>query len=274
VRYSAQSLRQSCGIGETPLRLLEEAASDERLELLGEVRPERGEAGSRGRCVNADDLHRTAPCERGFSCQRLEKDDAERVDIRRRRDRVARSELRSHVEERSEEFARGSELRALPVKHLGDPEIEHFHLESVPVGAVDENIRRLQVAVDDAAGMSCSEHVADLGQEPEDSLRRGEPAGAPQLVERRAVEALHDDETRAVRLLAMLVDAGDAGMLERRARFGFHLKPLHGLIVGRAAGGVVFQDLDRDDRAIGKPRRLEDSPHAPLSEEVPELVPG
>ena len=74
----------------------------------------------------------------------------------------------------------------------------------------DEDVGRLDVAVDDAFCVSCVERVGNLDGQGENSLgfhRR--PVDA--MLQRHAVQKLHGDEGRPVVLLADFVDGADIG---------------------------------------------------------------
>ena len=112
----------------------------------------------------------------------------------------------------------------------------------------DEQVRGLDVAVDDAAAMRRVERVGDLPREVEDPRR---PASGPALDEaadREPFEPLHRDERLSV-VLAELVDGADVRMLERRGEACLPLEP--GEPLARAAAS-----LRRSLMATSRPRRM------------------
>ena len=76
----------------------------------------------------------------------------------------------------------------------------------------DKNVGRLDIAMDDAAGVRRIERVGDLDAEREQFLHRHGLA-ADFLLQRHAVEELHGDEGLAV-VLADVVDGADIRMIE------------------------------------------------------------
>ena len=74
-------------------------------------------------------------------------------------------------------------------------------------------------------------------------------AAADQMLERRAVEELHDDEGASV-FFADVVDGADVGMIQRGRGLGFALKALQRLadLAARSSG--------RNFRATKRPRRV------------------
>ena len=106
----------------------------------------------------------------------------------------------------------------------------------------DQNVRRLQVAVYDAAPM----RIAEAGRELDgvaDQLGEGQRAGGDPLGERLAFDELHHQVVHAA-VVADVVDRGDARVVQLRGEPCFAVEALpHVRIV--AHGGA--DDLDRDD---------------------------
>ena len=108
------------------------------------------------------------------------------------------------------------------LRELREAEVEYLHLAAFG----DEDVRRLDVAVDDAGRVRGVERVGDLDgiveeQRPSAAACRDAPA------QRRAVEHLHDEE-RQVAVLADVIERADVRMVERRRRAGLALKALDG----------------------------------------------
>ena len=108
----------------------------------------------------------------------------------------------------------------------------------------DEDVGGLDVAVDDAFGVSGVERVGDVDGDFEKAIER-EQAGAEEGFEIRAFEILHDDVGEAV-LRADFVDGADVGMVERRGGAGFAAETLEGL---RIVGGFGRKKFQRDEAA-------------------------
>ena len=98
----------------------------------------------------------------------------------------------------------------------GDPEVDDLH----PTVGPDQDVARLDVAVDEAAGVGSGQGSGDAGPDPCD-LARGQRA--PPSQDRRQVlpvDKLHDD-VRAARILAEVVDGHHVGVAQPGHRLGF-----------------------------------------------------
>ena len=133
----------------------------------------------------------------------------------------------------------------------------------------DEEIRRLDVAMDDAACVGGLERHGNLHAEVH-HLFDGKRAVFDPLLHRPPLEQLHDDEGPAV-LLAELVDRADVRMRECGGEARFALE-------SRQPGGlrVVFlaQELDRHLAIEAEILRAIDDAHAALAELVEHAVVG
>ncbi len=92
---------------------------------------------------------------------------------------------------------------------LGQPEIQNLRVPA----AGDEQIRRLDVAVDDAGGVRRFERVGDLDRERQQLIDL-ERAPGDAMLQRHPLEELHDEE-RATVLFADIVDSADVGVIQR-----------------------------------------------------------
>src|SRR5262249_10289438 len=88
-------------------------------------------------------------------------------------------------------------------------EVEQLRL----AGRVDQDVRRLQIAVDDQVAMRVRHRAAD-------AEKKGEHVADRQAlrirIDRRAVDVFHDEIWMSPRGVAGVEESGDAGMLERR----------------------------------------------------------
>ena len=138
------------------------------------------------------------------------------------------------------------------------PEIRHLHAPA----AVEQNVLRLDVAVDDALVVGELQRVANLRHDGQRLARRN-AAGVEQLPQVHAVHEFHEEIKQAVRP-AEFVNRHDAGMIELRQRLGF---------AGEAFGkrGVVAdagrQNFQRDDAVQFLLPRLVNRAHAALADE-------
>jgi len=98
--------------------------------------------------------------------------------------------LGRHVRRRPERSARSRSLGGR-ASHLRDAEVEHLHLTRLG----DEDVRRLQIAVDDADRVTGSQTVEDRVGDLE-HLGDGHhaPGALPGLAHRLAFQQIHDEE--------------------------------------------------------------------------------
>ena len=184
------------------------------------------------------DLERRIARERHLPGEHLVEHDADRVEIGGLVDRRAARLLRREV-------LRGADDRA-DLGHLAgagprDPEVRHLD----PPLASDEDVVRLDVAVDDPVPVRGAECGEDLAGVVDRDLDRGLPAGDDQLLQRAPVEELHRDVVGALGLAAV-VDRDDVRMREPGGVLRLAPEALHERVVGRVA---VVEDLDRDPAA-------------------------
>src|SRR5580693_4693055 len=104
-----------------------------------------------------------------------------------------------------------------------------------------KNVRRLDVAVNDAFRVRCVECVGDLNCERHYGFRIHRLSRNP-VLQGHSVQKLHGDKGLSV-LIVNLVDGAYIGMVQRRGSFGFPLKAAQGL---RIIGHVIGQELEGD----------------------------
>ena len=135
---------------------------------------------------------------------------------------------------------------------LGQSEVQNLGLPTCS----DEDIRRLDVAVDDALGMRSIQSVGDLDREIErgSQLKR---ASTDAVFQRHPFQILHGDEGFSI-VLADFVGGADVGMIERRCHARFTLKALQGLGI---FGEFFRKELEGDEAAEFQVFRLVDDAH-------------
>ena len=99
--------------------------------------------------------------ERQLAGEHLEEDDAERVDVARAAGVVAEDALRRHVLRRSEELALAS-VRRESCRLLAMPKSSELHEVGAVVAAAEEDVLRLDVAVDDLEVVRAGDAAGDL----------------------------------------------------------------------------------------------------------------
>ena len=105
--------------------------------------------------------------------------------------------------------------------------------------ARDHDVRRLQVAMDDAALVREVNRFGDLRREPHGLFAR-QRALAQALTQRRAIDVFHRDK-RTLGVLAHLVDLADERVIESRRGLGFVQQSLSGAGVSDLGGGEELQ---------------------------------
>ena len=86
----------------------------------------------------------------------------------------------------------------------------------------DKNVCRLDIAMDDAAGVCRVERIGDLDAERE-QLLNGHGVATDFLLQRYAIEELHGDEGPPV-VLAYVIDGADIRMIEGGGGLGLTQK--------------------------------------------------
>ena len=103
----------------------------------------------------------------------------------------------------------------------------------------NKDIRRLDVAMDNSAGVGSIECVRDLNTHLQQLLNLERPA-LDLVLEGGAIQILHGDEGLPL-LLADVINGADVGMVQSRGRLGLPLKAGQSLGV---AGDVIGQELE------------------------------
>ena len=237
------------GAGRAPGRVARQQAADQlgeggQLGHLGRDLGRQVQPGL-GRQALAQGLALVGALERVLARQRLERDHAEREQVGRLRRRIAGDHLRCDVADRA-----GGD-RA-PAAFEREAEVEDADRA---VG--DQHVRRLEVAVEDAAPVQVGERLEQLDQEVDPA---GEVAlGGGEVDRHRAIEQLHRDERLAAGVEAVVEDADDVGVAERGQD-----PELLGQGEGRdpvARAGPVDRGVAGDGRGRGIERRLGGAGH-------------
>jgi len=120
--------------------------------------------------------------------------------------------LRGHVVRRAQKLPFLGQVRGV---HPGDAEIGDLD----PVVGRDQDVRRLDVAVDDAVGVRIVEGIGHLGDDVHHERQRQRLVPLEKRIEVRPAHILHGDEGAAVlALLHHVVDGDDVGMAEECRR--------------------------------------------------------
>src|SRR5579863_9640544 len=97
--------------------------------------------------------------------------------------------------------------------HLGKSEVENLGVLALG----DEDVGGLDVTVNDTAGMGSVESIGDFDAEREDGFEL-DGTSRDQMLQRGAVEVLHDEESASA-ILADVIDGANVGMIQSRGSF-------------------------------------------------------
>ena len=189
-------------------------------EPFGKLRANGGDGRRRVVQVHAGDLGHVGAVERGQPGQHLVHHDAQRVDVRAGVDRLAADLLGRHVSGAADD--RPGARDPGPVGAGGDAEVGDL---GVTV-AVDEDVLRFDVAVDDARQMRGRQTLGDLPRDAAE-LAQAQEALADQLLERAPLDVL-EDEVVVVVAGAPVDERDHVGMRELRQRPAFAIEPRPG----------------------------------------------
>ena len=169
-----------------------QALGDELCEQRRYRTAQRGDRLGRARKVAGNDLLRRAATKRCMTSQHLVRHDAKRVQIHAMIESgIRRGLLGRHVRRRAHCQPRRGERRALRgIAHgLGNAEVGH---QGVSIG--EQNVFRLDVAVDDAALVRVGERVGHFAQDVHRVADRQRATSRQQIAERFTVHKGHDVE--------------------------------------------------------------------------------
>ena len=217
--------------------ILCETAIDYRGELLGHTRSDAPDLRRLLHHVLDQHRRRRPGVERQLSRHRLEPDDAQRVHIASPVDALPQHLLGTHVVHGAQHLA--GRRRGRGFHEPGDAEVGH---DGGIAPTLEEDVLRLDVAVNHAPGVRVVERQRDLLQQARGIERRQRSLRCETLGQRLAVDVPHHEEDDAV-LLVGAVDGDDVGVRELCRGPGFAQEPVaHSRRLGQMRG----QHLDRD----------------------------
>ena len=201
------------------------------------------------------------------SREHLVEHDAERVEVRRGRDGCGAARLfRAHVGGGADEAGLvGSFVGQGVVAEVCDAEVHQLDARQLTVGAEDHDVLGLEIAVNDAAGVSVGEGVEDLEADGEEMLscRRALAPGRELLpgyqFHDEEVEPIGPPEVPELRDVGVVEAGGRAGLAEEA--------PLRLLL----AGHRLSDHLDCNLGASGRAAAIDDA-HAARTEALGEFV--
>jgi hypothetical protein len=237
--------------------------------LLGKCRPgDLGEPGRstwsnighcRGRLVQlvAEEVDRVRRLEWQPPRQHPEQEHPERVDVARGRDRLPGRLLGRHVRRSPDE--RAGVRQRVRTRHPGDAEVRDLR----PPFFVEDDVRRLEVAMDESALVRVREPGGNLGR---DRLRFRivERLTRRQAILERAARQVLEDHVRPSPLAPVVEEPADVRMRERGDRMSFPLE------TGRV--GVAPEALERYEPVELCVRREPDFGHRTRPEPLLEAI--
>jgi hypothetical protein len=194
--------------------------------------------------VGDDELGQLFLHEGRAAAEHLVRDAAQRVDVGARIEGVGERLLRREVRGRAHHHAHLGEARALlGVGDARDAEVENLGHFAAVAAPADHDVRRLQVAVHDAARVRFLEALGHL-EDQVDRAHRTQRSGAREhVVQRGALDELHRQKRLTVAGLSEVEDAHDVRALELADQLGLALEARpHVRIVGEHPA----QELQRD----------------------------
>ena len=168
-------------------------------------------------------------------------------------------DLGRHVERGTQDGVGVGRARVRPaVQVLDEPKVEDLDEVGLQVPLAQEEIRRLDVAMDEPQLVGLPQRATRLGQEMDHATRRLRPVDLDEFLQVEPLEVLHRIVEGAVGGPAVVVNHDGVRMSQAGGELRFPLEPLQALAAG--AG----EELDRRGTAQhGVPSTVHD-PHAPL----------
>jgi hypothetical protein len=263
-QIAVQVLRQGRGAGvPLPGQLLQALQAD-RLQVARGARVEPGRWLGRPLADLLQRLGHRLAAEGGPAGEQGVEDGAEAVDVAGGGHRAApaRGLLGRHVGRRPQDRPALRQL-AVAADPPGQPEVADVGLAVV----IDQDVGRLEVAVEDAALMRVVHRLGGLGHQPCRGARVGGVVGQP-LLEARPADELHGEVAPPV-VLADLEDRHDVRVVQQRDRLGLVLEPSQFVIAGQDVGP---EHLEGDGPIEADLAGAVDDPHAAAAHLLDQLV--
>jgi hypothetical protein len=165
----------------------------------------------------------------------------------------------------------GERLATDLARQLRDAEVEQLDAHAPVRPALEEHVRRLEIAVDDASLVRVDETHPDLLHEREELVEAHRPCALEPLDERLTLEHLEDDEDPVLFVFLDVEDLGHVVAVDRAGSARLTLEPRDG---GALLLGVGAQDLHRDDAAGADVLRREHFAHAATTQRLLDSVAG
>ena len=186
---------------------------------------------------------------------------------------AARRLLGRHEQRRAEDLALAAQVgRAGRRRGPDQAEVEQLGHVVHPPAPRGEDVRRLDVAVDQARRVRLAQRPADLPQQVDRPRRRQGAVALDQLRQAQARQVLHDVVVGPVLGPAVVVDLDGVRVGERGGDLDLALEPLEGVRVGHGArpdqlhGAGALQELVLGQVDLAHPAGADPPPEAILAE--------
>ncbi len=195
------------------------------------------------------------------------------VDVRASIDRLAAGLLRRQVLRGADDVGCLRHGRGIVGERTRDAEVHHLDR----AGLGDHHIGRFDVAVHDAVVVTEVQRPADVGDDLHRAAGRQVSLGPEDVAQRAPFDVLHDDIGHRGALVAVavtvtgVIDRDDRRMVQAGRGLSLTTKAVQ---EGRVAGKVGAQHLDRDLAAQPDVAPAVHLGHAPVADELTELVPA
>ena len=206
---------------------------------------------------------RRGSVERPAARYRLVQHDAQRIDVGRERDLPAGDLFRADVLGRPEDHPG----RRDPNRRVGcarDPEVDHPHVPT----PLDEDIGRLDVAMDDAALVCSLQRAGHVDDDAERDVELQTPVALEDALQILSVDQLHDDEVDAI-VRAGVIDRRDVRVVKRGRGTRFLAEPRDEFGIGCKARAEDFHRHIAIEKLVVRPVHER---HAALTEWLDQAV--
>ncbi len=262
LQHRFQPPGKNVGVGNSPIRILLQDLGQDLLELFGHVCHEFANRFRLLATLLVQHFRKRLASKQRPAGQQCVHQRPKAVEIGSRIDGLPRRLLGGHVFGRAQDVAGAGQPRV--AEQPCDAEVGKLH------GAVggQQQIARLDIAVDDAAVVGVAERAARLDADPRHLAPIETPAAPQFLLQTVPIDQLHRIEQQSL-LLAEAEKANDVRMVKFAERFDLGLETAAKSFFARQIGG---KKLDGRDLAGLLVNCLIDRPHAAAAKSADNLV--
>ena len=227
-------------------RIFFQQAQDQLRQLVGDLRIQLTRIDDRIAHLRQQHLQPGLSVERHAPRRHLKQNAAQRVQIRAPIDRLTRRLLWRDVVRRSKHRAHPRDRifsRRIRDEDLRNPEVHQLHHVGQTATLAEQDVFRLQIAMDDPLRMRFDERRRNLTRQVNDPALRQRLAQIQQRRQRPPVDVLHHDKRSTLFRLTNHVNGRDVRMADLGSGAGFSDKALHDVGIFEQIGP---QHFDRD----------------------------